>query len=99
MLEILPYDLHLDKRVTTHKPLNPALWLNSSSPPLIWDARHVCSITLTLHLIMLLHWHEREPIKSVHLACKHDVCFIISDLYTLSLDTGSERYKVRESFL
>ena len=25
MLEILPYDLHLDKRVTTHKPPKPAL--------------------------------------------------------------------------
>ena len=33
MLEILPYDLHLDKRITTHKPPISALWLNSSSPP------------------------------------------------------------------
>ena len=34
MLDILPYDLHLDTRITTHKPPLPALWLNSSSPPL-----------------------------------------------------------------
>ena len=99
MLEILPYDLHLDTRVTTHKPPKPALWLNSSSPALIWNARHVCPIMLTLHITMILHWHERDPIKSVHWACKYDVYFIISDLYTSSLDTGSERYKVRENFL
>ena len=34
MLEILPYDLHLDKRITARNPPIPALWLNSPSPPL-----------------------------------------------------------------
>ena len=34
MLDILPYDIHLNKRVTTHTPPISALWLNSSSSPL-----------------------------------------------------------------
>ena len=34
MLDILPYDLHLNTRITTHKPPISALWLDSSSPPL-----------------------------------------------------------------
>ena len=34
MLDILPYDLRLDTRITTHKPPMSALRLNSSSPPL-----------------------------------------------------------------
>ena len=97
--DILWCDLHLNTPVTDHMTsimLSNCICLLPCS---IWNARHAWTLTLTLHSIMILHQREREPITSVHWACKHDVCFIISDLYTSSLDTGSERYKVRESFL
>ena len=42
--------------------------------PLHWNARHACTMTLTLHLIISLHELEREPIKPVHRSCKLNVC-------------------------
>ena len=45
--------------------------------PLPWNARHAYTMTLTLHLIMSLHEHERGPIKPVHCACKYDICSVI----------------------
>ena len=56
-------------------------------------------MTLTLHLIMSLHLHEREPMKPVHCACRHDVCSVVYDLHNTSQDSVFERYKVRKSFL
>ena len=50
-------------------------------PHSIWNARHAWTLALTLHSIMILHQREREPITSVHWACKHDVCSIICDLH------------------
>ena len=41
-------------------------------------------MTLTLHLIMSLHYHEREPIKPAYCACKHDLCPFIYDLNNTS---------------
>ena len=38
------------------------------------NARHACTMTLTLHLIMSLHDNERGPIKPAHCTCKHDIC-------------------------
>ena len=68
-------------------------------PPPPWNARHACTMTLTLHLIMSLHDHEREPIKPVHCACKHDVCSVIYDLNNTPSDIAFERQKVREKIL
>ena len=34
---------------------------------------------MTLHLIMSLHQREREPMKPVQCACKHDICSVICD--------------------
>ena len=45
--------------------------------PLPWNVRHACTMTLTLHLIMSLHVHQRGPIKPVHCACKYDICSVI----------------------
>ena len=50
-------------------------------PHSICNARHAWTLTLTLHSIMILHQREREPITSVHWACKHDVCFVICHLH------------------
>ena len=44
-------------------------------PHSFWNARHTCLLTLTLHITMILHLHKSEPIKSVHCACEHDVCW------------------------
>ena len=41
------------------------------------NARHAYTMTLTLHLIISLHEHERGPIKPVHCACKYDICSVI----------------------
>ena len=49
-------------------------------PPSIWNARHACPLMLTLHITMILHLHESEPMKSVRCACKHDVCY--ADLHS-----------------
>ena len=75
MLDILPYDLRLDTRITTHELPISALRLTLPSPPSFWNARHTCLLTLTLHITMILHLHKSEPIKSVHCACEHDVCW------------------------
>ena len=34
---------------------------------------------MTLHLIMSLHQREREPMRPVQCACKHDICSVICD--------------------
>ena len=57
---------------THHMPSNTTWPL----PPTL-NARHACTMTLTLHLIMSLHEHEHGPIKPVHCACKHDLCSVI----------------------
>ena len=57
----------------TSRPYLPCDWTRPL-PPSIWNARHACPLMLTLHITMILHLHESEPIKSVRCACKHDVC-------------------------
>ena len=50
-------------------------------PCSIWNARHAWTLTLTPHSIMILHQREREPITSVHWACKHDICPVLCRLH------------------
>ena len=57
----------------TNRPYLPCDWTHPL-PPSIWNARHVCPLTLTLHIAMVLHLHKSEPMKSIRCACKHDVC-------------------------
>ena len=68
-------------------------------PPLTLECMTYLNLDTGAPLHYICALIKREPIISVHWPCKHDVCSIISDLYTSSLDTGSERYKARESFL
>mgnify|MGYP007024387722 CR=1 FL=1 len=63
------------------------------------NAKHAWTSALTFHSIMILHQREREPITSVHWACKHDACSIIYDLHNSSQDTGFGRYKAHKNFL
>ena len=58
--------------LTSH-PYRPCDWTRPL-PPSIWNARHACPLTLTLHITMILHLHESEPMKYIRCACKHDVC-------------------------
>ena len=80
--DILWCDLHLNTPVTDYMTsimLSNCICLLPCS---IWNARHAWTLTLTLHSIMILHQREREPITSVHWACKHDVCFVICHLHS-----------------
>ena len=54
-------------------PFLPCDWTRPL-PPSIWNARHACPLMLTLHITMILHLHESEPIKSERFDCKHDAC-------------------------
>ena len=97
--DILWSDLHLNTPVTdcmTSIVLSNCICL---LPHSIWNARHAWTLALTLHSITILHWHEREHIKSVHWVCNHDVCFMIHDLHYCLKTHVFKRYKARESFL
>ncbi len=67
----------------TNYPHLPCDWPRPL-PPSIWNAGHACPLTLTLHITMILHLHESEPIKSVRYACEHDVCSPICILHHTS---------------
>ena len=99
MTDILWHDLY-----RIHAPLlrcQPRKLLSRFSPvpTSLWTTYYVWTLYLTLQIIMILQHLKREPIKSVHWTCKHDLCSSPTPLETRLSSTAFERHKVREKII
>ena len=74
-------DLHLNTPVIDYMTSIMLFNCICLLPCSIWNARHAWTLILTLNSITILHQRGHEPIKPVHWACEHDVCFVICHLH------------------